>query len=392
MSQQPEDLNRRIDSLIATWADPKLGGQAPSFGNPGDEETRKAFKTLVAIGKPAVPKLIEAVLGKNPIVATYCSYILEEIGQDALPIVRQKWKQLTDAEKWKLMSFRGKFDYENSLPFALSSLESKDPAIRSQAQGYLCLHREARAKSALLKAFKEDIPSRRWGMIGCIFPYDDQEVIDAHIRLLASNSWVAMGLGRAHPDGGTPPWWPDGRSQVIEAIGRMKAKKSGPALLKVLMEKGSGKAYLGPYILPLLAEFQYKESIPELKRIIATDPSSLAPSLQPSSYVQVQAARVLWQLGDNSGRLFLVQLLDGKSSGEKQLACRTVAEFGTKDDIDVLARRLDDEDGEVREAACLGLERITGVVNRTPGRTGSSEDDAPLWKEWLEKRKKNLRK
>jgi HEAT repeat protein len=374
-----------IDSLIETFAHPKLATD-------NSEQTQKAFRALIVMGKPAVPKLIDAVLGKNETVASYCALVLEGIGKDGLPAVQKRWGDLTVDEKWKLMPFRGKFDYENSLPFALSSLEAKDPSIRRQAQALLCLHRERRAKAQLLKAFKDDLPRHRWDMIGGIFPYDDKEVVDAHIALLSPKSWLAKGEGPPLFMSELPPWGHDGRPRVIEALGRMKAKSSAASLLKVLMEKGNGKAYLGPYILPLLAEFQYKESIPELKKIIAADPSSLAPSLQPSSYVQVQAARVLWQLGDNSGRLFLVQLLDGKSSGEKQLACRTIADFGTKEDIEALARRLDDEDFEIREASCRGLERITGVVNRAPGMTGSSENDAPLWKEWVEKRRKNLRK
>jgi HEAT repeat protein len=386
MSQQEQDLDAKIDSLIQIFAHPKLATD-------NSEETQKAFKTLIDIGKPAVPKIIDAMLGKNQTVASYCALILEGIGSDALPAVQKRWDDLTVTQKWKFMAFRGKFDYKNVLPFALSSLEEKDPSIRRQAQGFLCFHREARAKSALLKAFKEDLPSHRWDIIGCIFPYDDKEVIDAHIALLSLDSWLSRGEGVPPPMSRRPPWGHDGRPRVIEALGRMKAKASAPALLKVLAEDGPGKAYLGSFILPLLGEFQYKESVPELKRIIASDPSTLAPSLNSSSYVQILAARVLWQLGDKSGRLFLVQLLDGKNSGEKQLACRTVAEFGTKEDIDVLGRRLDDEDWEIRKAACQGLHRITGVrVNQAPGWTESDEHDAPLWKEWIKKNRTKLRK
>ena len=69
-------------------------------------------------------------------------------------------------------------------------------------------------------------------------------------------------------------------------------------MLKVLTEKGQGRAYLGQQIIPLLGQFGYKESIPELRRILATDCKDLARSLVPPEGIHWLAAQALCRLGD----------------------------------------------------------------------------------------------
>ena len=46
---------------------------------------------------------------------------------------------------------------------------------------------------------------------------------------------------------------------------------------------------------------------------------------------------------------------------------------------------------DVRKYACMGLERITGVINRTSGRVESSPEDSALWKAWYQKYLAELR-
>jgi HEAT repeat protein len=391
MAQAPErKLDKEIESLIQVFADPK----ATSIDN--IQEAIKASNALVAIGKPAVPKLIEGILGNNDLVAAECANVLQRIGSKALDHVRARWQGLDEVNRWKLMRFRGKFDYKASLDFVFASLDSKKEAVRQQAHEYLLQHQEPRAKAKLLEALNNEAPRLRWHLVGCSVPQNDKDFIKAHIRLLEPNSWIALGQGRPPQDGGTPPWWPDGRDRVVEALGRMKAKESAPTLLKVLQETGEGRAYLGFQILPLLEEFGYKESLPELKRIVATDKTRLEKSLVPPERIQALAARAMWQLGDRGGRsLFLQVLRDpqliGDQGGNRLFACETIARFGDKAEIAALADYLDDPEGGIRAAACQGLERITGVVNRAPGWAESTEHDAPLWKQWYEKHREELK-
>jgi len=64
---------------------------------------------------------------------------------------------------------------------------------------------------------------------------------------------------------------------IIAALAKLKARRSAPALLKVLQEKGKGKAYLGEFIIPVLGDLGYGEAIGELKAILATDDADSIP-------------------------------------------------------------------------------------------------------------------
>jgi hypothetical protein len=151
-------------------------------------------------------------------------------------------------------------------------------------------------------------------------------------------------------------------------------------LLKILREKGESKAYLGGFILPVLAEFGYTKAIPEMKLIVNADPTD------------VLAAEALWQLNDRSGYHVIMNRLESERELTRRDAATTIAKLGDKRDVAILARCLDDDDWGVKAAACKGLERITGMVKRADMRTDSSEHDAPLWKEWFEKHKDEYEK
>jgi hypothetical protein len=95
------------------------------------------------------------------------------------------------------------------------------------------------------------------------------------------------------------------------------------------------------------------------------------------------------QLGDPAGRARLKELVGSKEALANSLAALAFARHGTKEDLEVLGKLLDHEAWHVRRDVCRGLERITGVVNRPPGWSVTTEDAAPLWKAWLEKNRKD---
>jgi HEAT repeat protein len=366
---QDKKLAERIDTLIQVFSDPDAQGENLF-------ETGRAIKQLVAIGKPAVPQLIDAVLGKHATIAVYSALVLDEIGAQAVEQVRARWPKLTEAKKWKLMRFRGKFDYQASLDFALASLGSKQPDVRRQAIEYAGLHKEAKARATLLKLLNREVPKEhRWVVIESLANVGNEKVADALIALLAKDSWAAKGKGLIHPPGYPPPWWPDGRVHVIEALGKMGARKAAPKLLEVLQEKGPDKAYLGLAIVPLLGEWGYAPSIPVLKRIL----------VEAKDCDRVNVARVLVQLMDRAGMPLLLQALTSADPGERRFACKAFAQYGDRSDVLLLGKCLSDPDADVQSLACQGLERITGVVNREPGQTMHTLADVPHWQKWFEK-------
>src|SRR5262249_57768147 len=103
-------------------------------------------------------------------------------------------------------------------------------------------------------------------------------VPESLIELLKKDSWAAKGEGLIPPPGSPPPWWPDGRPRVIEALRKLKAEKAGPALLAVLQERGPRKAYLGSFIIPFLAEYGGADRGGETKKNAATHDEDNVPS------------------------------------------------------------------------------------------------------------------
>jgi HEAT repeat protein len=334
------------------------------------EASRKAIAALAELGPPAVPYLIDGILGDHDTVGPYSYLALKEIGKDAVEGVRARWAKLDDAQRWRLMEFRGEFDKEAAAQYALSCLTHIDMKIRGDAVAFAGRHREQRAKKQLLKMLNNDAPALRWGVMDALANLGGDDVSAELTKLLEKDSWAAKGTGLPVPEGAQPPWWPDGRPVVIECLKRLKAKAAAPALLRVLQEKGEGKAYLGMFIIPLLGEFGYRNAVPELQWIVKG---------QKDQYVGLLAAEALFQLGDRSARPLVLEVL-GK--GGSRVACSILARYGTREDVPVLVKCLDDEDWGVRKHACEGLERITGEKNRAKGWEAISEHDAPVWKKW----------
>ena len=334
------------------------------------EESRKAIDALVKLGPPAVPYLIDGILGDHDTVGPYSYLALKGIGKGAVDGVRQRWDTLDDAQRWRLMEFCGEFDKEAAAAYALSCLTHIDVKIRGDAVAFVGRHREQRAKKQLLKMLNTEAPALRWGVMDSLANLGGDDVSAELTKLLEKDSWAAKGTGRPVPEGHPPPWWPDGRPVVIECLKRLTAKGAAAALLRVLQEKGEGKAYLGTFIIPLLGEFGHREAVPELQRVVKG---------QKDQHVGLLAAEALFQLGDRSARPLVLDVL---AKGGSRQACNILARFGTREDVPVLVKCLDDEDWGVRRHACEGLERITGVKNRAEGWVDAGEHDAPVWKKW----------
>jgi hypothetical protein len=261
-------VDARVRELIAVLSDREARDRK-------SEQTGKAIAELVKIGAPAAPHLIQILVETDPKVGgtfagnglAYSALALDEMGKPAVEPVRQVWAKLDEANRWKLMQFRGKHDYEAALPFGLTSLDSKSDDIVGQAVRYLGKHKEAKARESLLKKLNTAAPRVRWDVLDALTEIGGADVVDAFIKLLDKDRWAAKGEGLLPPEGGTPPWWPDGRPRVIEALRTLKAGKAAATLLTVLQEKGPGRAYLGAQIIPFLDDYGGPECADELKRI-----------------------------------------------------------------------------------------------------------------------------
>jgi HEAT repeat protein len=381
-------LDRAVDALIQVLGDPKAAD--------GDrvEETRRAVRALVAIGQPAVPKLIDAALGTNQNASLYAGLALKEMSQnDTRDPVRERWDRLGAADRWRLARYVTDVHFNAVADFAVESLKHKDEAIRIPAWEFITRHRGAQrlapARELFFKALAGgESPKVRWHLLTEEPVFDRDQEADVLIGLLRPDSWAARGDGRIPPPGATPPWWPDGRDLVIPILGKRKVQRAAPALVNVLAEKGPGRGYLGHLILPILGDLGDKEAVPELKRVLDTPSDKHEPTLWGRDYLHALAAAALLQLGDPAGRARGKELLGSREALAGGTAALAFARYGTKEDLDVLAKLLDHESWQVRRDVCRGLERITGVVNRPPGWSVTTEDAAPLWKDWLRKNRK----
>jgi len=382
-------VDRAVDALIEILGDPKAVDQERL------QETTRAINALTAIGSPAVPKLIDAVLGTNNNASLYAGHTLKQMSQnDTRDAVRERWDRLGDADRWRLAPYVSDVHFNAVADFAIASLKHKDEAVRIPAWTFIVKHRLSQrlepAKEPFLKALAGgESPRVRWHLLTEVPVFDAEKEADILIALLRPDSWAAKGEGRVYPPGGTAPWWPDGRELVIPILGKRKVKRAAPALITVLAEKGPGRAYLGHLIIPILGDFGDKEAVPELRRVLDTPSDQHERTLWGRDYLHVLAATALLQLGDPAGRARLRELLGSKESLANGLAALAFAHHGTKEDLEVLGKLLDHEAWHVRRDVCRGLERITGVVNRPPGWSVTTEDAAPLWKEWLRKNRKD---
>lgn len=270
----------------------------PADPNLPQKNQRAEVKEVVKLGPKGLPGLIDAVvarrtrgpeLGLAPELGVGSEFYpvskaaltLDKVGEGAVGVVRARWGKLDDVQRWRLMRFRGQFDYDAALMYALASLDSKNVDVQEQAILYAGKYKEARARDKLIELLNNGAPRVRWKVVDALTQIGGDAVVDAFIDLLAPDSWAAKGKGRNWlPFEGTQPtWWPDYRAFIIDALRELKAKKSGPALLGVLREKGPGKGYLALQIAPALAEFEYREALPEFRRILMTAPESLVVPL-----------------------------------------------------------------------------------------------------------------
>ena len=240
-------------------------------GADGDklEDTQRAIHALVRIGRPAVPQLINAAASDHPTAGPYAILALDKIGLPALPAVVQQWEELNTVQRWRLMRFRGKYDYRESLPFAMESIHSRVPRIAIQALQYLAEHRERTAVPGIENVFQVSPTLVRLEGIDALGLIGGEEAVDLLLSLLEPDSWVARGEGMPFSDGASNPWRPDGRARVVAAIGRLKPAKATMPLLRLLRERGPGRGYMGSVIIPVLADIGDARSVPELRRIVA---------------------------------------------------------------------------------------------------------------------------
>ncbi len=386
IADEDDDIQKAVAALIEVLRHPEARGERL-------EQSRRAIAALTAMGKPAVPKLLDAITAKADDAAGYSALALKAMpAAQAAEAIKDRWDKAGVADRWKIVPFHKNFEFNPVAEFAIGCLDSKDAGTRAQAWGFVLANSRAHAldpaKHRYLKALAGDeTPQLRWGLLVREPAFDADKEADILIGLLKPDSWVAKGEGRMPPPGGTAPEWPDGRDTVVEILGHRKVKKAVPALLALLAEKGEGKAFFGHTVIPVLGDLGDKAAIPELKRVLSAKAEDLRAGLSPPERLKAYAARALWQLGDTSGREFLKGELKHKRWVERRYAAETIARYGTKDDIPLLALALDDDDWGVLQAASEGLERITGVKNRPNNNTRASEVDAPLWKEWLKKNK-----
>ncbi|MCI0641816.1 MAG: HEAT repeat domain-containing protein [Gemmataceae bacterium] len=377
--------DKAVDALIAV-----IGDKDASNGDKL-EDTNRAIRALSALGKRAVPKLLDTIVSTNGYAAAYGGHALKEMMPvEVHDLIKERWSKVGDAEKWKLIYHFNRFDFDAACRFAVAGLEHKDETLRGQAWDYVVKYHSSiaikPARERYLKALAgDDMPKLRWGLLTEKPMFDAEKEADILISLLRPDAWTVKGEGRIYCCH-TPPWWPDGRDLVVTALGARKVKRAAPALINVLAEKGPGRAYLGHLIIPLLGDFGDKEAIPELKRILKTPGKDQEYSLWGLEYNQGLAAKALWQLGDQSGRPMMQILLKSSKWGDRRFAAETIGKLGDKNDIETLGSVLDDEDWGVLRFACQGLERITGVQNRALGWTYTGEYDAPLWKAYLKKK------
>jgi len=362
-------------ALIEVFRDPEAGGQKLDL-------TVRAYDILVGMGTDAVPKLVEGIHDSNHYVSSQCIQALSDIGQPAVVAVRARWPKLNDAERWRLMEFLGKHDYDRGADYALDCLKSTDEEIRRKAWRYLLRHKEKRVKEEFFRNLegKCEFPP-------CYAVIRDEPVFEAQreeellIALLDKNSWAAQDRGFPKRQKLVQFMPNDERYFVLLALQARNAKKAAPALMPVLQAHGPGRGYMGALIIPMLADWGYKEAIPELQKILSIDAREMRPG--PYGYtgtgVKKLAARALWQLGHEAGRQYLLALDDSKA-----FVAKSVARCGDKRDIPLLVSWLDDPNGDVVESACQGLARITGVnihAGKKP-EPKSSRADAILWKKW----------
>jgi len=336
------------------------------------DENRPYVAVLGYIGKRAHADLLTAYLGGNKLAGSM-------LGESAQPHVARIWEKLSEADRWKLIRRPGCVPRKLAVSQAVRSLDADSFYVRREAARWLGKNKASEAKPRLLEKLHTEKSFVRYEIVGALAAIGGEDVVDAMIELLAPDSWAAKGQYKSAPLDFPPYWSSDGRPTIIYALAKLKAKRSAPALLKVLQEKGNGKGYLGEFIIPVLGDFGYGEAIGELKTILATDEVAgvnytvaYPPENHPAEQRRVKAkvnrfaARALLQLGDRSGCTLLGEELANSDVFVRRFAAETFARFGDKADIPALERCRTDTDAGVYDWADRGLKRINKERARYP--------------------------
>ena len=269
---QEKAVQERVAKLLTVLADYR-----------GDTDLQMAEGTaarreLTEIGAAAAPQLIDAVLTHPPNSGRgfAAGKALAEIGKPALPAIRARWPDLNDERRWRLVLLIEKHDPGSVKEYAYNCLDAEGPAVRAAAWGFVVWTKDLRSQEryfALMSDGSKVLQHYRLGLLPGDKPvYDEKRENDLLIDLLRPDSWVAKGEGQIPPPGFPSPWWPDGRPVVIRTLHTRKVARAAPALLDVLTEKGPGAGYLAKQVIPVLADFGYKDAVPELERIAASKP------------------------------------------------------------------------------------------------------------------------
>ena len=336
------------------------------------DENRPYVGILFRIGKRAHPDLLTAYLGGNKLASA-------ALGEGAQPEVARIWEKLSEADRWKLIRLPGCVARKLAVSQAVRSLDADSIYVRREAVQWLGKNKASEAKPRLLEKLHTDKSYVRYHIVGALAEIGGEDVVDAMIELLAPDSWAAKGQYLQAYPGFPPYWYRDGRTTIIAALAMLKAKRSAPALLKVLQEKGNGKGYLGEFIIPVLGDLGYGEAIPELKTILATGEvagvnytAAYPPENHPAEQKRVKAivnrlaARALLQLGDRSGCALLGAELANTDYEVRRFVAETFARFGDKADIPTLERCRTNKDAGVYDWAGIGLKRINKERDRDP--------------------------
>ncbi|MFL5341487.1 MAG: HEAT repeat domain-containing protein, partial [Gemmataceae bacterium] len=352
-------VQARVEALLDVFRE-----EAPR-GNIDEWEARRdrADSALVRLGKAAAPKLLDEVARSSDVYPA-CERVLIKMGKPAVDEVRARWLKMSHEVRWRLMEFRGRHDYDQAADYALWCLTVDSLPLRSNAWGFLLEHKEKRVKEEFFRNLRgESAFPPHVSVLSRDPVFDNEKEIDLLIALLDADSWAARDVGEPHIPRTLRYRPEDQREFVIDALKARKAKRAAPALLTLLAERGPGRAYFGPVIIPLLGEYGHKEAVPELKRILETDDKQFAYRRSPLRPFDVKllAARVLMQFGDAKGRDFLKpEIVKSGSRPAAAFIAASYAQYGDKSDIPLLAKWLDHPFWEVQRAACEGLERITG--------------------------------
>ena len=248
-----------------------------------------ARRKLVAAGARAAPHLLALVVDLSA-PSGECMAVLIDIGPPALGAVRDAWAWTNEFDnnlvRWQLMPFLERYDPGAALAYALDQLKHGD---WRRAAAYLAEHNPSAGRAELLRLLDTAPVGVRWWCVGALATFGDPEVVAALVKLLDKDSWARRDPGPNPYSDFLPMWWPDGRNNIVQALVKMKAAAAVPALVKVLEDRGPGRAYMGDLIIPFLAEYGGPECVPALTAIASAGPADMGRAAYPRALAEMKA-------------------------------------------------------------------------------------------------------